>query len=344
MRPTTADQTNSILDSLVVDASQRISELDLPDPYIALSGDLAFGGREEEYKIVDGFVDSLRRSLRPRKVEYCGGNHDVNWSLLAPFNGDLMNGMVERPISILDTEKRFALDADRVELQKGMGPYYAFLERHGIKSSSDLYYIDSTEVAGLKVNFISLNSAYLFSRKYNYHGYIGKRQMEDAFRLLEKDDNPSFNVTLVHHPHEAIVPVAQEDTKRALLSNSDVILNGHVHSPRVSVEYSAGLLGRTKIGPPPVISCSHCVFDEANDPSITSGYYIIGVDFEYEKVKQIKVWEIEYDKAQKKWYHNQKKSTYPLAVSVGASDQVGHKVTDSEKQLLSRWKRSTASA
>lgn len=305
-----------------------------------LSGDLAYGGREEEYKFVDVFVDSLKDRLRPRKVEYCGGNHDVNWSLLATFNSDLMNGMVERPPSILDTERRFSVDTDRVELQKGMSPYYSFLERHGIKSASDLYYIDSTEVSGLKVNFISLNSAYIFSRKYNYHGYIGKRQMNDAFQLVEKDDAPSFNVTIVHHPHEAIVPVAQEDTKRALLAYSDVILNGHVHSPRVTVEYSAGLLGRTKSGPPPVISCSHCIFDEANDPSITSGYYIIGVDFEYERVKQIKVWEIEFDSTLRKWYHNPKKNTYPLAVSVGASERVGNKVTDAEKQLLTRWKHS----
>ena len=164
LRTSTLYQTNFILDSLVEDAARRIPELDLPDPYVVLSGDLAYGGREEEYKFVDGFVDSIRQRLRPRKMEYCGGNHDVNWSLLAPFNADLLNGMVERPASINDTEKRFSLDPDRLELQKGMGPYYSFLDRHGIKSASDLYYVDSTEVSGLQVNFISLNSAYIFSR------------------------------------------------------------------------------------------------------------------------------------------------------------------------------------
>ena len=98
--------------------------------------------------------------------------------------------------------------------------------------------------------------------------------------------------------------------------------------PRVTVEYSAGLFGRTKSGPPPVISCSHCVFDEANDPSITSGYYIIGVDFEYEKVKQIKVWEIEFDKMQKKWYHNPKKKTYRLG------SRIGHQIRSGTRSLM----------
>src|SRR5208282_1025435 len=122
LRASTQIQTNSILDSLVKDAQGRLSSLDLPDPYIALSGDLAYGGREEEYRIVDAFVTSLKERLHPRRLEYCGGNHDVNWSLLAPFNADLMNAMEEHPISMLDTEKRFAIDSDRRAFEQGMGP------------------------------------------------------------------------------------------------------------------------------------------------------------------------------------------------------------------------------
>jgi predicted MPP superfamily phosphohydrolase len=341
LRSSSVEETNVILGTLVEDAEVRIPSLNLPDPYIVLSGDLAYGGREEEYGIVDDFVGSLKR-LHPRRMEYCGGNHDVNWSFIDPLNAELMNAMVEHPSSISDAEKRFAIDADRALLQKGMTPYYNFLEAHGIKSSSDLYYIDSTEVGDVKVNFISLNSAYLFARKYNYHGYVGKRQFENAFHGAEDADLPTFNVTIVHHPLEAMVPVAQENTKRELLANSDVILNGHVHSPRVSVEYSAGLLGRTRTGAPPVISCARCVFDEAHDPTVSSGYYIIGIDFEFEKVKEIKIWEVEFNRQEKKWYYNERKRTYPLTVSVGASPQIGPKVTDEERQLLSRWKRANA--
>jgi len=341
LRDSTQIQTDSILDSLVKDAKERLSALDLPDPYIALSGDLAYGGREEEYRIVDAFVSSLKEQLHPRRLEYCGGNHDVNWSLLAPFNADLMNAMEEHPDSMLDTEKRFAIDSDRREFKQGMAPYYSFLDRHGIKSSDYLYYIDSTEVSNLRLNFISLNSAYIFSRKYNYNGYVGRQQMESAFDKVERDIRPYFNVTLVHHPLEAIVPPSQEETTRYLFAHSDVILNGHVHSPRISVEYTANLLGRTKTGPPPVLSCARCVFDEANDPTVTSGYSIIGVDFEYEKVSQIKIWEVQFDKNAGRWYNDEKKKTYPLLIKVGTAEQVGHKVTDGEKQLLNKWKRSS---
>jgi predicted MPP superfamily phosphohydrolase len=350
LRTSTQVQTDKVLSSLVNDLPDRMQSLDLPTPHIALSGDLAYGGREEEYALVDRLVDDLVDRLHARSTVFCGGNHDVNWSLLSPVCGDLMNGMVERGGSTTTTEEKFEKDTDRETLRAGMGPYYSFLERRGIKSSPGMYYVRSFTVANLKLNFISLNSAYLFSRQYNYHGYVGAGQMTAAEAEVEDQGPATFNVTLVHHPLEAIVPLAQETTKRHLFSFSDIILNGHVHSPRVSVEYTGKMLGRSRPGPPPVISCARCVFDEANDPTVRSGYSIIGIDFEYERVAQVKVWEVEFDKSSDRWYYDEQKHTYPMIVKTPSSaemddrgvlvtsDRTGPKVTDEERRLLKRWK------
>lgn len=334
--------TDQVLNSLTADLKDRLASLDLPSPHIALSGDLAYGGREEEYQIVDNFVDRLQEDLHARSTVFCGGNHDVNWSLLAPFSAEMMNDMVEKKEGLALAENRVSNDSDRDALRAGMGPYYSFLQRRGVESDADLFYHRTLTVSNLKLNLISLNSAFAFSRKYNYHGYVGKRQFASVERALGEQRAPSFNITLVHHPLEAIVPIAQEETKRQLFKFSDVILNGHVHSPRVSVEYTARMLGRTREGPPPVISCARCVFDEANDPTVTSGYSIVGIDFEYEKVASLKIWEVEFDKEKRRWYYDESKQTYPLKVSVTAGtgqDRVGPKVTDAEKELLSRWKQ-----
>jgi hypothetical protein len=345
-----------VLSSLSSDLKERIEGLDLPPPHIALSGDLAYGGREEEYILVDGFVDGLRDALHARRTEYCGGNHDVNWSLLAPFDSDLMNEMVEKRGGVATAEARISNDSDREALRACMGPYYSFLERRGINSSGDLYYIDSMDVAGLRLNYISLNSAFIFSRKYNYHGYAGRRQLQSAESAVSGQDRPSFNITLIHHPLEAIVPCSQEETKRSLFAFSDVILNGHVHSPMVSVEYAAKMIGRTRGGPPPVISCARCVFDEASDPTVTSGYSIMGIDFEDEGVAALKVWEVQFDRSKGRWYVDERKGTYPMVVRVpkegggeemyglAASGRVGSKVTDEERRLLQRWKKSEEEA
>ena len=347
LRTSTQLETNEVLHSLVGDLKNRMQDLDLPDPTIALSGDLAYGGREEEYLIVDEFVDQLREGLHPRRFAYCGGNHDVNWALLAPFDSELMNEMVEKRTGIASTRARYEVQPDREALKGCMGPYYAFLDRKGVAPSDNLYHIESAEVSNLKLNIISLNSAFIFSRKYNYHGYVGKQQLDGAAKAADTGDKPTFNITLVHHPLEAIVPSSQEETKVGLFSFSDIILNGHVHSPRVSVEYTANMLGRTKAGPPPVISCARCVFDEAKDPTVTSGYSIVGIDFEYERASSIKVWEVRFDNTKKEWYSNE--STYPMTVKIPAkpglagsfdsTDQVGPKVTDGERKLLGKWRR-----
>ena len=214
------------------------------------------------------------------------------------------------------------------------------------------YYVESTEASNLKLNFISLNSAYIFSEKYYYNGYVGRQQIESAASKVNQMGQPAFNVTLVHHPLEAIAPPSQEETKKLLLQLSDVILNGHVHSPRVSLEYTARMIGRTKEGPPPIVSCARCVFNEDDDPTVIPGYSIFGIDFEYERVTSLKVWEVQLDGGKGKWYHDERKGTYPLVVKVpsrsesagadalGTPDQVGPKVTDEEKRLLRRWKRS----
>ena len=343
LRTKTQAQTNLILSSLASDLKGRVESLDLPTPHIALSGDLAYGGVEEEYAIVDGFLGSLTDSVHARSLVFCGGNHDVNWTLLAPLATDLMNEMVEKRTGIASADSRFSDGADREAMRAGMEPYYSFLRKHGAESRPELYYTKTLTVANLKLNLVSLNSAYLFSRKYNYHGYVGQGQLSAAQAELSSSRSPSFNITLVHHPLEAIVPSSQEETKRSLFAFSDVILNGHVHSPRVSVEYTARMLGRAREGPPPVISCARCVFDEANDPTVSSGYSIVGVDFEYEKVAAIKVWEVEFDKGRGTWYYDEKKQTYPMVVMVSAGsgeevDRVGPKVTDAERTLLGRWR------
>jgi len=344
LRTSTQPETDRILSSLAADIRSRIESLDLPAPHIALSGDLAYGGRDEEYAIVDSFVGALTDGVHGRSVTFCGGNHDVNWSVLAPIRTEMMNDMAEKPGGVAATEARYAVEADREAMRAGMGPYYSFLQRHGVAFDSELFYIRSHTVANLKLNLISMNSAYLFSRKYIYFGYVGVPQLKACESQVSGQREPSFNITLVHHPLEAIVPASQEETKRRLFAFSDVILNGHVHSPRVSVEYTARMLGRTREGPPPVISCARCVFDEANNPTVSSGYSLIGIDFEYEKVAAVKVWEVEYDKQRGTWYFDERKQTYPVVVKVPSSsgkslDTVGPKVTDAERSLLGKWKK-----
>ena len=72
---------------------------------------------------MDSFVGSLTDSIHGRSVTFCGGNHDVNWSVLAPISTDMMNEMVEKRGGVATTESRYAVEADRGAMKAGMGPY-----------------------------------------------------------------------------------------------------------------------------------------------------------------------------------------------------------------------------
>jgi len=48
--------------------------------YIIFTGDLAFSGKNEEFKLVRNYVLELTRKIKPKYVLVIPGNHDMNWS------------------------------------------------------------------------------------------------------------------------------------------------------------------------------------------------------------------------------------------------------------------------
>jgi predicted MPP superfamily phosphohydrolase len=300
-------EASIVLDTLVKDVNSRLSQWNLANPYIAISGDLTFAGRKEEYKLVDDFFGRLSDKLKPAGFVFCPGNHDLNWSDHPRSNSDLMEDLVERGTSsITRVDKRFEHDHDREELRTGMSNYYEFLAKHGVVFNSYLYSLSSIVAEQFKVNFIGLNSAYLFCSKYSYYGYVGMPQLERAFNEASSkgnlpDDFRVFNISLVHHPFQAIVPASQIETENLTKSRSDVILNGHVHNLRVYLDLTASLIGARNTRSHPVISGARCVYDEVNDPHIVPGYSILDLQFEGNLVKRIEIYEIHYDKTKEEW-------------------------------------------
>ena len=300
-------EASLVLDTLVKDINRRLSQWNLSNPYITISGDLTYAGRKEEYDLVDDFIERLSDKLKPAGFYFCPGNHDLNWSDHPRANSDLMEDLVERgEASVKRVDKRFEFDHDRTELRAGMSNYYDFLARHSISTNSFLYSLNSLVAEQFKINFIGLNSAYLFCSKYSYYGYVGMPQLERALNEANSrgnlsDDFRVFNICLVHHPFQAIVPASQIETENLTKSRSDVILNGHVHNLRVYLDLTASLIGAPNTRSHPIISGARCVYDEVNDPHIVPGYSILDLELEGDTVKRIEIYEIHYDKTKEEW-------------------------------------------
>ena len=267
----------------------------LDAPIIAISGDLACFGQIAEYQYVEKFNRVLEDELHPFGIIYCPGNHDLNWS---EYNGtcksDYMESLIESPTSktVQQIESRFQRPLERRNFKVGMDNYYNFLAKIGQHYNNDfLYSIKRFDFNGFPVNFVSLNSAYMFSKDCKDFGYIGLTQMEKAFEELQLTSNghQSFNVALFHHPFESIVPASEVETERFLKRKYALFLNGHVHNLKVYYDLTTNLTGESWHRP--LISCARCAIDTDKDPYITPGYSILRVDLAQNGVNSIAIYE-----------------------------------------------------
>lgn len=301
-------ETNVILQSLLKDLSRRLVEWKVEAPYLAISGDLTFSGRKEEFDLVSEFIARVSDKTQIAGTIFCPGNHDLNWSQHTSGNVDLMEDLIERGDEALQRiKKRFGNERERDQLRAGMTNYYDFIAKQGVAFSSYLFSLQSIMLERFKINFVGFNSSYLFCSKHNYYGFVGESQLERGFDEANTigtlpDDFRVFNISLIHHPFQAITPVSQIETENMVKSRSDVILNGHVHNLKIYIDLTASLLGPRNTRGHPIISGARCVYDEVNDPHVIPGYSIIDLGFEEDKVRHLGIYEIRFDKATQDWY------------------------------------------
>ena len=321
LREKTRYETNNVLKTLILDIEKRVKEEALDNIYVAITGDLTYSGKQEEFELVREFADILDERLKIEKVFFCPGNHDLDWDLYSVSNSDLMEDLiVEGERGIRKAEERFKKANDLGMLKSGMEHYYSFLKTVGQHYDDYMYSIYTTQEQKFKVNFIALNSAYLFSRKYPYYGYIGNFQIDHATNKANEmttvdEESRVFNLTLVHHPFKAIVPSSQEATESKLKGRSNIILTGHVHSLSTYIDITASLTGSHVNKGHPVISSARCIYDEVEDPQVIPGYSIIGIPFDYNRIGPLKIYQLMYDKSKMVWYRDSNKSSSPFRVS-----------------------------
>jgi calcineurin-like phosphoesterase family protein len=315
--------TDPILYSMVDDIKDRIDKLGFDEVIIAFTGDLSFSGKEDDYSLVREFVLRIENKISPTRMIFAAGNHDVDWEIQKrTASSDLLmkllmrsNGGIE---AISEVEESYKKEVENYKAV--MKEFYSFLRdrKTPFIHNDDLYYVDSIDFGGKCFNFISLNSAYLFSSDHNYFGYLGQTQMLNAFseassRTEEKD---YINVTMFHHPFRAIVPEVQNRTEDFIIARSDIILNGHVHSPGVYVAYTGSLLGTRRNKNPAIITQARCVFEEENISTVTPGYYILSFEISADPLRKLKIWEVQFDTNTGEWFASDAKNTYPLTLQL----------------------------
>lgn len=215
----------SLTDELAVHGSR-------PD-LVCVTGDIAFSGKAEEYKLADGWFKNLanRLGLAPQDFLFVAGNHDVDQGITS-FG---VNAIVEE----LQTEKH-ELGALIAQIQSNptdlklleirFSAYLSFVRSfRGDGNLAKTSWALDQPFEGSTLRILGLCSA-ISSNRNDDHGRLVLG--EPIVNGLAKGD-ADLKIGLVHHPRDYIRD-ADEVSKKRLETWADLILQGHRHGNSVS--------------------------------------------------------------------------------------------------------------
>jgi predicted MPP superfamily phosphohydrolase len=250
------------------DISPSLTEVD----FIVFSGDLAFSGKPEEYKIAkEKLFDPILKEtgLKPDRLFIVPGNHDLDQDELKLFSSDL-----QKPIeSEAQTQEWLTNERKRRKLQDLFWAFTKFVTDYTGQISPD--YADSCVwlINGKNISIRGLNSALGCGRRDNERGtlVVGEPQIRESKQgLAEKD----IKIAVLHHPLDWLAEHDFLRIERPLRSSFDFILCGHTHRPRVDASHSTQ--GNAVIIP---AGASYRKRVEES-PHYTSSYNFVHLDFE----------------------------------------------------------------
>jgi tetratricopeptide (TPR) repeat protein/predicted phosphodiesterase len=208
-----------------------------PDLIFA-TGDVAYSGKPDEYKIATIFFDALldAAKLEKHQLFVIPGNHDVDRGRGA--------GLARTFESAEDADKYFDPAVPKVHLTLKQGAFLDWYDLYfsGIRTwprDSTCGPLEVADIRGFKVGILPLNSA-LFCQGDDDHDklWIGRRCRGPALEKLQAL-GARVNVALVHHPLDWLSDLESSNIVAELHANVDFILRGHLHKTEVESVISA---------------------------------------------------------------------------------------------------------
>jgi predicted phosphodiesterase len=204
---------------------------------VIVSGDVAFRGKEEEYKVAETYFDAFLKAigLSKHRLYWVPGNHDIDRSHMPSVCLKMYAFENQEQISWLLDDPRVApnfvckkLEAFHRSANASMG---RVTYQDGVFHFVD--YIDAGHGAGaepFKVAIAGLNSA-LFC------GYDGDDKQKLAFGLSQAAQAArqvklcdGLRIVIFHHPETCLHP-ADEVSINKIMQVADIVLTGHMHKP-----------------------------------------------------------------------------------------------------------------
>ncbi|MGQ8875260.1 STAND family AAA ATPase [Paenibacillus sp. TSA_86.1] len=195
--------------------------------FIAITGDSAFSGKQEEYIIAMEIYEDIKaqiNSIKEIDVHFIiiPGNHDCDFGL----STRVRDGQIT-----LIQQGNAEIDKDVIEeLIKPQKEFFNFLSCFDPVSnkiySNYLFTKYAFNLQGYSVAFNCLNSSWISE----LHEKPGSLIFPiDMYKDVIKNNSEDLNITVIHHPRNWFQPENARIITSHLEKNSDIVLTGHEH-------------------------------------------------------------------------------------------------------------------
>ena len=200
---------------------------------ILVTGDIAQGGKREEYEQAGKWLDDLAKAVgcETYRIQMVPGNHDLDRDKLSIGGKHVLDVIRQGGADVY--ESVLSNDSDRGALFARFDAYGRFSEGYDCPLDVHGRYSSNMQIElapGRSIRFIRLNSALLCTgkeRATNPELVVGARQF-----VIPRSAGEEI-VVLVHHPLNWYRD--QEEVRTYLQSRARVLISGHEHNPSVGV-------------------------------------------------------------------------------------------------------------
>jgi predicted MPP superfamily phosphohydrolase len=192
-----------------------------------VSGDIAYSGQTQEYRIAEQFFSQLASEIESKRdrlpVVVVPGNHDCNFSQ----DTDIRRIVLE---SVPSNPERLNSSGVQEQLLTVQREFFEFNSRlAGAPGSENPWFASGEDVSvgGHLVRVIRLNTSAM-SKLDEKQGqlYFPSKAAQDCFAHA---DAASLVITVFHHPYNWLEDVNSLLLKKAIETETDVVLTGHRH-------------------------------------------------------------------------------------------------------------------
>ena len=204
--------------------------------FIVVSGDLAYGGKREQYSLVESFLDDLVSAVQLTRsdVFIVPGNHDIDRDIQKlTFHGARSQftsaNNVERFLSCPD--ERASLLSRLCAFNEFESCFCANIEREF--TPDRLAYISRRLVDGLPLGIVGLNSALACGNEDDDRKIVvGDHPIIDIVEKIRESD-VRLIIGVLHHPPVWLRDFDQRTFEGRFLPMCDILHRGHLHEPDV---------------------------------------------------------------------------------------------------------------